>query len=326
MSLSNFFIFRLPSRDRSFLIRLVFASFLAIATFLFIRSQWLGEVMEHSFVGPKGFDSLSLLLPFLLLFLLFLQVRHQHDKHALLWPSRLQACVATCAFVGTVFLSYWVTHPSLDRFNAMHIFIQHHALGGALIASTILLALMVPLLPALVLFLPWSLIRRNATLLLVGIIVYVALIYASVLEVPFHQFTVERALRWSGVILSIFPGASVVRPERWEIAYRGFQVVIGPVCSGFSSLVLFIVLFGFVWLQLARRRTISHERAAVALVVGLFVLWLLNILRIAMIMVVGSFSPSAGFALFHGAAGAIFFFIVFVIYVYLVVPLLKKPA
>ncbi len=316
--------FHIGKNEKAFIIRFILAYVILLLSFFVVSSKWLGDIMKHSFVGPVNFNAFPLILVGLMLGLFALAVRDDVRKRKLPPLRILQVIIALCLVAATVIASYIATHPSLERFFAMHLFIQAHPVaGGPLVAVLLYMSLLLPIIPALALTVPWQFLLRHGWLLIIGLVIFIGYLFANLLEALFHQFTVPVVLRSCATLLSLFPGITTVQPDRWELTYRGFGVVLGPVCSGFTMLVLFLGIFGFVWITLARKEKVAHGRAFFAMLIGLVLLWIFNILRVVSIMIVGAASPSIGIILFHGAAGALMFFLVFLLYIKLVVPMIR---
>jgi exosortase E/protease (VPEID-CTERM system) len=91
-----------------------------------------------------------------------------------------------------------------------------------------------------------------------------------------------------------------------NIDLEGFAVEIAPVCSGFEGIGLYVVLMsGFLY---QHRATFRFPKALVLIPIGMLIVWLGNVLRIAALMLVGA-RIDAGIALgsFHSKAGWVFF-------------------
>ena len=94
----------------------------------------------------------------------------------------------------------------------------------------------------------------------------------------------------------------VSRPERLVLGTRGFRVNIAPTCSGLEGVGLLLAFLGiYLWLF---RRELRFPAALVLLPVGAVSIWLLNALRIVVLIVIGS-SGWREIALggFHSQAG-----------------------
>jgi len=94
----------------------------------------------------------------------------------------------------------------------------------------------------------------------------------------------------------------VTRPDRLVIGARGFRVNIAATCSGLEGVGLLIGFLGiYLWLF---RRELRFPAALVLLPIGAVSIWLLNALRIVLLIVIGS-SGWREIALggFHSQAG-----------------------
>ena len=94
----------------------------------------------------------------------------------------------------------------------------------------------------------------------------------------------------------------VSRPERLVLGTRGFRVNIAPTCSGLEGVGLLLAFLGiYLWVF---RRELRFPAALVLLPIGAVSIWLLNALRIVLLIVIGS-SGWREIALggFHSQAG-----------------------
>jgi exosortase E/protease (VPEID-CTERM system) len=94
----------------------------------------------------------------------------------------------------------------------------------------------------------------------------------------------------------------VTRPDRLILGTRGFRVNIAPTCSGLEGVGLILAFLGiYLWLF---RRELRFPAALILLPVGAVAIWLLNAVRIVVLIVIGS-SGWRDIALggFHSQAG-----------------------
>jgi exosortase E/protease (VPEID-CTERM system) len=110
---------------------------------------------------------------------------------------------------------------------------------------------------------------------------------------------VERLL---GLVYS--PIVSV--PSTFTLGTPAFQVEIGSECSGYEGIAL-ILLFLAIYLWLFRR-ALRFPHVLLLLPIGVLAIWLSNILRIALLIAIGtSVSPAVAVGGFHSQAGWLFF-------------------
>lgn len=123
-------------------------------------------------------------------------------------------------------------------------------------------------------------------------------------------------------ILSYVAPAAQVTPETFHISLRNFQVFIGAPCAGVYSMTVFSLLY-LVTLHFfsSNGYKLSAWKAAAAMFAGIVAMFLFNILRIAIIVLVGGYvSASLAMNLFHEYLQAIFLLTVFMFYVYWLLP------
>jgi exosortase E/protease (VPEID-CTERM system) len=108
------------------------------------------------------------------------------------------------------------------------------------------------------------------------------------------------------LLLQPFQPAVVADSANMVIGTRQFQVEIAPSCSGLEGAGLMLI-FGILWLWLFRRQC-RFPQALLVIPVGISALWLLNAVRITMLILIGS-AGAADIALkgFHSQAGWIAF-------------------
>jgi exosortase E/protease (VPEID-CTERM system) len=91
-----------------------------------------------------------------------------------------------------------------------------------------------------------------------------------------------------------------------NIDLEGFAVEIAPVCSGFEGIGLYVVIMsGFLY---QHRAAFRLPRALVLIPLGMLVVWVGNVLRIACLMLVGArIDANLALGSFHSKAGWVFF-------------------
>lgn len=138
----------------------------------------------------------------------------------------------------------------------------------------------------------------------------------------FFSDTIMVALKW---VIPLFSETAVVNPETYYITVNGFSVIVGPPCAGIYSLVTFALLFLLSLFFLSRTKKIKYFSAAISLILGLISVFILNIIRVAIILLVGGFySQELAINLFHEYLSAIFLIGIFSIYLYFVIPKIIK--
>ncbi len=110
-------------------------------------------------------------------------------------------------------------------------------------------------------------------------------------------------VRW---LLRPFLSSVVSNPATMAIGSAGFTVEIAPECSGYEGVCLMLV-FGTGWLWMFRREC-RFPRALLLLPAGVAAVWLLNAVRIAALILIGSSgAPVIAAGGFHSQAGWIAF-------------------
>jgi len=155
------------------------------------------------------------------------------------------------------------------------------------------------------------------------LLIYVVLLYI-VSEVLIEKFWVY----FSGTILSalsyilpLFSNTVKIDPSQLMVSMNDFTVNVGATCSGIYSLTTFSFLFVASIMMIRKTSKIDTLKTIVALLAGLVMIFILNIVRISIIVSIGAFySPDLAMNLFHEYLSAIFLIGLFVFYLYLIFP------
>ncbi len=120
-------------------------------------------------------------------------------------------------------------------------------------------------------------------------------------------------LRLSGLILSlIHPGAWYDPADGLEygrVGTESFVIEIYPVCSGYEGIALVTVFVAaYLWIF---RKDLAFPRALALFPIGIVTIWLANVLRVTVLILVGTFtSPEVAAQGLHSQAGWIGFTLV----------------
>ncbi len=161
------------------------------------------------------------------------------------------------------------------------------------------------------------------------LLIYTACLYlvAEVLIEKFWFYFSDTILAALGSFLPLISKTVVVDPSQLMVKMEEFSVNIGATCSGIYSLTTFSFLFVTSLVLIHKKANIKKLQAFIAYIIGLGILYALNIVRIAIIITVGAFySPDLAIELFHEYLSAIFLIGLFLLYLYHVFPkIIKKP-
>ncbi len=139
----------------------------------------------------------------------------------------------------------------------------------------------------------------------------------------FFSFIVAKSIYYIYKLLFLNPTLNLQNPALPRLGVSGFVAAIAETCSGVESMGYFLIaytaLIAFNW------HRINLKKAALLYVPGLLGIFLVNILRVALIILIGAFY-SREFALnaFHTNAGMIMFVIYFIIFWPLAMRCIKK--
>jgi exosortase E/protease (VPEID-CTERM system) len=94
-------------------------------------------------------------------------------------------------------------------------------------------------------------------------------------------------------------------PAQQLVSTPSFTVQIAPACSGIEGMGLVSVFLAvYLWVY---RRELRFPQAYVLFPIGILTIWFLNAVRIALLVVIGDWSPEAAVEGFHSVAGWLFF-------------------
>ncbi len=143
------------------------------------------------------------------------------------------------------------------------------------------------------------------------------------------QFLIEHNWKFfSGIIFSVLKyiltltgsPATVIAGDL-SMSLNGFKIFIGPPCAGIYSMATFIFFFIFAILLVAKKKKINFNKAFLASLVGLLIIFFLNIARILTIFLVGAYwSQALAINLFHEYLSGFFLLVVFVFFLYKILP------
>ena len=161
--------------------------------------------------------------------------------------------------------------------------------------------------------LPWKYWRRLlATGGLLWIYAFVAILLAEVagsLSRYLWQPATKVTFTLVRLMLKPFVAGLFTNPSRAQLGTARFHVTIAPECSGLEGAGL-IIAFGLVWLLLFRRECRFPQSLAL-LPAGVLVLFLLNSVRIAALVLIGNAgAEQIAIGGFHSQAGWILFNVV----------------
>ncbi len=112
-------------------------------------------------------------------------------------------------------------------------------------------------------------------------------------------WTVDRLITLSGA-------DPIIDPARMMIGTQRFSVEIAPQCSGYEGIgLIWVFLAAYVWLY---RRSLRFPHIFLLFPIGTLLIWLLNALRIAALIGIGtSLSPAIALGGFHSYSGWLLF-------------------
>lgn len=145
---------------------------------------------------------------------------------------------------------------------------------------------------------------------LAGILWMVALIWiSSIILQGSWTILADATVTLSYWFLTIFEDSVHLNFDDRSIGVGTFSVLIDQACSGLEGIGL-ISVFGSVFLFVFRKR-LRFPQAFLLLPIGILVVWLLNSVRIALLVAIGAhLSPEMALHGFHSQAGWLMFLVV----------------
>jgi exosortase E/protease (VPEID-CTERM system) len=139
-------------------------------------------------------------------------------------------------------------------------------------------------------------------LALVGVAAWVAGTLTLGLWEEFSRTTLVLVAR----LLELITSGVVAAPEQLELRLDDFSIRVAAICSGYEGLGLMgVLLAGYVW---TFRSHLRFPRVLWLFPIGLVLIWLSNVVRIAALMLVGAYvDADLAYGAFHSKAGWVLF-------------------
>jgi len=304
-------------------LRFAIAYILSLAAFFLLPTRFAVWTLARPYVGALGINAYPLLLiPVIFGLVLFAARRNIDWAYPKYYaPSKRQTAFALLLFILLSLFAHWVTHPPYARFLLMQRFVTQFPYGGeSFLAYSAYSASLLPLMGALFAVYSLRFLRIIALPLLVGTAVFLFYLYAHVIEIAYFRLSIKPILLTIKWLLSLLPLRTTILPVNGFIAVNDFGVHLGPACTDFSTLALFMGLWSFVLFR-------SHIRSCpsiLSMLIGMGILWSLNILRILLILLIGLHFPVFATTLFHGSIGGLLFLTFFALYLKYSLPFLRQ--
>jgi len=291
-----------------------------------MKSGAADALFLHPLVEQTAPVAWAFVLPLTLYCFLGITVRRDVRSHpSLARPSFEHGGMALISTGLLLLLSLWLLHPTPAHFAALQSFgMRFPVIGDPLLNALVGVILLVPTLPLPLLTLPPSLLLRHRTSMLLGLLSIIGFLLFPVLEALYFGVTgppLVAAVQW---LLGWLPGSPPADLSRWQVGYGDFSATVGYACTELSSVTLFLGLLCIALLSLRRTQSISPFRVVVTMLLGIVLLWLLNVLRIAAIVIIGSYHRTFALTLFHSGIGLILFLLFFAVFIRLSLPFVRK--
>ncbi|HEY5714202.1 MAG TPA: archaeosortase/exosortase family protein [Candidatus Gracilibacteria bacterium] len=295
----------------AFVIRVVILYLLIYGCYVFTLSLWLQKFLVRNLVAPGGYAVTGIQwLGFLLLLFLIIE-RKSIKKVDLRPPTTKELLWGLGSFLFVLGISIAITHPPQSYHPIIAAFMnQNPTFGGALVGSLLGTALTLTFLSATLLILPAQFYKFRWNFLY---IVLQGVLYISILESLYYSTFAPTLIQLIEFFSSFFHERVFADAKANVLAMGDFIVRVGPACAGMGFLLLFMFFFAYLLSRLSKKYHINRIKAAIVFVAGIVIVFVLNAFRIASIMFVGTKNPEFALNLFHGASGAILFFLFFLV-------------
>ncbi len=151
---------------------------------------------------------------------------------------------------------------------------------------------------------------------------------AEIITEKYWQYSSIIIFRALEVIIPNLGMPYELNPNTYLISLNKFRIMIGAPCAGLQSLAAFTLLFSFTVLLL-RKRAVNYSGTAAVLwyLIGFVTVYLLNCLRVLLILLVGAlYDPDLAINAFHSAIGSIIFLLFFVVFIRVSLPRIAQPS
>ncbi|OGH64794.1 MAG: hypothetical protein A2821_01425 [Candidatus Magasanikbacteria bacterium RIFCSPHIGHO2_01_FULL_41_23] len=130
-----------------------------------------------------------------------------------------------------------------------------------------------------------------------------------------------------GIVLPWLHVPYSIEPNTYHVIIKEFDIYIGAPCAGIYSMTAFTTLYSIAVLMLILHHKIYIIRSIVLFILGLLATYILNTIRVLLILLVGAYySPEFAIQAFHSGIGSLLFLLLFIGYIYKLIPLLIIPV
>lgn len=156
---------------------------------------------------------------------------------------------------------------------------------------------------------------------------FILFLIARVLIGKFWIYLSFIILNVLGIVLPWFSKDVSVDASMLSVVFNDFSVEVGAPCAGIYSLVSFFLLFLIAVILLGQKNKLDYLKTTFALIAGLIIVFVLNVIRVTIIILVGGvYSQELAMNLFHEYLSAVFLIAIFVLYLYFVFPKIIKKS
>ena len=296
--------------------RLVFLFLLTVMSVNVFPSEWLARIKGKPSLVPTKIEGLPLIVLALLLVAFVLLYRKSFDSADLGFPKKKQAVFGWASMLLLMLIVYNSLHPDYATLIALQAKAQNSSMFYAsLLGGGFYTILLLPFVVGLFTMFRVSFLSSLKWPLVAIVLLTVFSIFGLFLEVQYFSFVYKPTMMLVEFLLILMQHPADIGPAYMQVSLANFSVNVGPACSGFRFATIFTILYGLVWFSKERSGNARHGRLFLLYLGGLVMLFVVNVLRIALIVLVGKYYPVFAAALFHNLIGTVLFLFVFYGYI-----------
>ena len=293
-------------------IRLIFLAFLLAAEALVISVTFDAQAIfqhgrdgDYSWLGNTGY-LLKILVAWVVAFLIALGPRLRQNTDELLVAAGTHRYLVNLAANLSVYAAFFLTTDA--------VFSDTDAATSSSLLSALWLLLAIAVAASWLLTVApgryWISLARNEILTLLFAGVVAILVWSSsLLTIGLWDPLSGITFHSTAALLEVFYPAVIVDSAERVLGVGDFVVRVAAVCSGYEGIGLVVIFTGY-YLSIFRQ-DFRFPHVLLLFPVGIVVIWLFNVIRIAVLVIIGAeLSPTLALGGFHSLSGWISFILV----------------
>jgi exosortase E/protease (VPEID-CTERM system) len=271
---------------------------------------WLAIRVEVPATGPlsvfKGFPSIFLTSLAVVTVLVWARFRGRLLELPIFQDFSHKPWIMTLAHVGVFVLFAWLTILVAEGEAVSSPFAVFCVLAWAITGLSACVFWLLAAMPAR----SWlRLFRENSSLVLAGLIIIAVCWVLGFLTNRAWEPLIGPTFRVVEWLLLAFGQEVVSQPAELLLGTSQFSIAIYPACAGYEGIGLISVFVGgYLWFF---KGDLRFPQAFLLLPCGIIVIWLVNAVRITLLVLIGAYvSPQIALGGFHSATGWLGFIVV----------------